>query len=60
MISLEEIDKIVDKATTILSEILTKNEIDDGHGLEHAVIVQNHTKKAIECSPSVIDNILRL
>lgn len=60
MISLEEIDKIVDKATTILSEILSKNEIDDGHGLEHAVIVLNHTKKAIECSPSNIDNTLRL
>jgi len=38
----------VEKATVLLKEILENSNIDEGHGIEHALIVLSHTDKALE------------
>lgn len=44
------IDKTtIDNAIALLSEIFKNHDVDDGHGIEHAIAVLKHTEKALEC-----------
>lgn len=44
-------DKYLDAATTALGKILDEAKVCRSHGLNHAIRVMHHTKKALECAP---------